>query len=343
MQIKGEEFIKKVQLQQEREELERKLSELEEVQVSISNSQYQNMNNMHNMNMNMHNMNNNSAINNNSVYEQREPQVEINEHELDNIMLGSSSITNEDNKKKYLMLGIVLVVLFLLTIIIIRLLTNDPKDNDQFTSNANSSEIKKLSENNNIEENFQKIINERVKKDSNEPMVQDSALTAEQRLQAMQKQQLNNSQHQEEKETFQEEAPSNISNETVDETIKKINDKKTAHKVTEPVQKKEQVVKENIEKKIETKKTEKEEVDTQSVVSGSHFVQIGAFTKKPSDSYISTIRNEGFKYKMLQVEVKGTLYHKVLIGPYSSKAAALEDINDIKEKLKVTNTFIVKF
>ena len=87
----------------------------------------------------------------------------------------------------------------------------------------------------------------------------------------------------------------------------------------------------------------KEEVDTQSVVSGSHFVQIGAFTKKPSDSYISTIRNEGFKYKMLQVEVKETLYHKVLIGPYSSKAAALEDINDIKEKLKVTNTFIVKF
>ena len=31
MQIKGEEFIKKVQIQQEREELERKLNELEEV------------------------------------------------------------------------------------------------------------------------------------------------------------------------------------------------------------------------------------------------------------------------------------------------------------------------
>ena len=35
MQIKGEEFIKKVQLQQEREELERKLNELEEVEMSI--------------------------------------------------------------------------------------------------------------------------------------------------------------------------------------------------------------------------------------------------------------------------------------------------------------------
>ena len=38
MQIKGEEFIRKVQLQQEREELERKLSELEEVQISIGNN-----------------------------------------------------------------------------------------------------------------------------------------------------------------------------------------------------------------------------------------------------------------------------------------------------------------
>ena len=37
MQIKGEEFVKKVQIQQEREELERKLNELEEVEMSINN------------------------------------------------------------------------------------------------------------------------------------------------------------------------------------------------------------------------------------------------------------------------------------------------------------------
>ena len=37
MQIKGEEFIRKVQIQQEREELERKLNELEEVEMSINN------------------------------------------------------------------------------------------------------------------------------------------------------------------------------------------------------------------------------------------------------------------------------------------------------------------
>ena len=34
MQIKGEDFLKKVQLQQEKEELERKLTELDEARIS---------------------------------------------------------------------------------------------------------------------------------------------------------------------------------------------------------------------------------------------------------------------------------------------------------------------
>ena len=78
-------------------------------------------------------------------------------------------------------------------------------------------------------------------------------------------------------------------------------------------------------------------------MSKGYFVQIGAFSKKPSDSYINTIRNENFKYKIYQTEIKGTLYNKVLIGPYSSRAAANQDMDAIKEKLSVTNAFIVKF
>ena len=143
MQIKGDEFIKKVQIQQEREELELKLSELEEVEMSINNdSVILERNNTNDYNSNNYNNN-----------------IEQNEHELDNIMMGSSN-ANEDNKKKYLILGIVLVVLFLLTIIIIRLLTGDAPKEDQFTSNsASSTEMKKLQDSDNIEENFQKIIN----------------------------------------------------------------------------------------------------------------------------------------------------------------------------------------
>jgi DedD protein len=323
MQIKGEEFIRKVQLQQEREELERKLSELEDVEVSVNN-----------ININ----HNNESIKFNGAQ-----QFEPNEHELDNIMLNSNGYDNEENKKKYLILGIVLVVLFLLTIIIIRLLTNDPNKEDSFTANsANSSEIKKLSENNNIEENFQKIINERVKKDSNEPMIPENAISTEQRLQALQ--QLND--ESENKEIVQEEEPTNISNETIDETIRKIEQKKSVQneQINQTVEKKTPIVKEVVEKKVEPKKSVRDLVDNSSseMVKG-FFIQVGAFTRKPSDSYINTIRNAKFKYKIYQEEVKGTVYNKVLIGPYSTRAAAAENVEDVKQKLDLSSAFIVKF
>ena len=328
MQIKGEEFIKKVQLQQEREELERKLNELEEVEMSIQDEPV------------ILSRNINNTIN------EADNDVEMNDHELNNIMLGSSNNSNEENKKKYLILGIVLVVLFLLTIIIIRLLSGDSTKEDQFTSNnANSSEIKKLSENSNIEENFQKIINERVKKDSAAPMVPEIAKADENKVENTQQAALNTL---EGNETIQQdEAPSTISNEALDETIKKIEEKKAVQKekVTEKVTKKEPVQKEKVvEKKVEEKKSTRAVTETSSSdMSKGYFVQIGAFSKKPSDSYINTIRNENFKYKIYQTEIKGTLYNKVLIGPYSSRAAANQDMDAIKEKLSVTNAFIVKF
>ena len=145
----------------------------------------------------------------------------------------------------------------------------------------------------------------------------------------------------------QDEAPSTISNEALDETIKKIEEKKAVQKekVTEKVTKKEAVQKEKVvEKKVEEKKSTRAVAETSSSdMSKGYFVQIGAFSKKPSDSYINTIRNENFKYKIYQTEIKGTLYNKVLIGPYSSRAAANQDMDAIKEKLSVTNAFIVKF
>jgi DedD protein len=332
MQIKGEEFIKKVQLQQEREELERKLNELEDVEMSIQDEPVILSRN----------------INNNTINEV-ENDVEMNDHELNNIMLGSSNNSNEENKKKYLILGIVLVVLFLLTIIIIRLLSGETTKEDQFTSNnADSSEIKKLSENSNIEENFQKIINERVKKDSAAPMVPEIAKTNEDKVENIQQTSENTL---EGNETIQQdEAPATITNEALDETIKKIEDKKAVQKekalekTVEKVTKKEPVKKEVAQVKTEEKRSARNVAETSSSdMSKGYFVQIGAFSKKPSDSYINTIRNEKFKYKIYQTEIKGTLYNKVLIGPYSSRAAASQDIDAIKEKLSVTNAFIVKF
>lgn len=332
MQIKGDEFIKKVQIQQEREELERKLNELEEVEMSI---------------------------NNDSVIFERSSNVDQNEHELDNIMLGTSN-TNEDNKKKYLILGIVLVVLFLLTIIIIRLLTSDTPKEDQFTSNsATSTEMKKLSESDNIEQNFQKIINERVKKDANEPMVPE----VQEKTSTTSSKNVEDNSNSQAFENLQKEAEnynpnkSGISDEAIDQTIKKVEKSKSLNKEKPVVKQKEEVLpkEENVVKKVETKKSSikdlvetpssstTEETSSSSNVSSGYFIQIGAFTKKPTDGYVSTIRNAKLKYKIYQDTVNGVAYNKVLIGPYSSKAAASENVEDVKQKLNVTSAFVVKF
>ena len=332
MQIKGEEFIKKVQIQQEREELERKLNELEEVEMSI---------------------------NNDPVIMGRNDDIEQNEHELDNIMLGSSNYSNEDNKKKYLILGIVLVVLFLLTIIIIRLLTNDSAvKEDQFTSNsANSTEMKKLSESDNIEENFQKIINERVKKDTNEPIVPEvqGHTPNNTRPETNTKSEYGNGSPafenlQKEAENYNSNS-TGISDEAIDQTIKKVERSKSSgqkEKVsTTPASTQKEVI---ITKKVETKKSSiKDLVETPSEnavstnMSNGYFIQIGALTKKPTESFVNNIRNAKLKYKIYLDTVNGVSYNKVLIGPYSSKAAASENVEDVKQKLNVTSAFVVKF
>ncbi|MFA9373782.1 MAG: SPOR domain-containing protein [Poseidonibacter sp.] len=55
------------------------------------------------------------------------------------------------------------------------------------------------------------------------------------------------------------------------------------------------------------------------------------------------MRDANLKYKIHQVEVKGKIFNKVLIGPYSSKASASENINDIKKKLNLSSAYVLKF
>ena len=131
----------------------------------------------------------------------------------------------------------------------------------------------------------------------------------------------------------------------MDDTIKKIEEKK-ANKKEETVQKTPTV-------KTESKKSIKDLVEGNSTSSSTaqnfssgangYFVQIGAFSKRPSESYLNSITKEGFKYKVIQEEVKGTMYNKLLIGPYSSSSTAASSVSSIKEKLNVTSAFVVKY
>lgn len=334
MQIIGDDFVKKVQLKQEKEELEKKLSELDETRISMGN-----INLTNNLNNAYKGIDNNDDMN-----EMNRLQQNINyddSNEFDNIMLNQQQ-GGEDNKKKYLILGIVLVVLFLLTIIIIRLLTSDSKKEDPFTSNnQSSSEMKTLSENSgNIEDRYQRILDDKAKKDSTEPVVNQQINTSNDRLDMIKE-------TKEEAKLAQNEnfSDSSIPNETLDETIKKIEEKKQTPKTSETTPaastKTQAEPKKSIRDLVEGNAAAKS-TNQEATVSG-YFIQIGAFSKRPSESYLKNITNQGFKYKVIQEDVKGSTFNKLLIGPYSSRAAASNDVSAVKNKLNIQNTFIVNY
>lgn len=333
MQIIGDDFVKKVQLKQEKEELEKKLSELDETRISMGN-----INLTNNLNNAYKGIDNNDDMN-----EMNRLQQNINyddSNEFDNIMLNQQQ-GGEDNKKKYLILGIVLVVLFLLTIIIIRLLTGDSKKEDPFTSNSqNSSEMKTLSENSgNIEDRYQRILDDKAKKDSSEPSSTNQQINSSNDRLDMVKE------TKEEAKLTQNEnfSDNSIPNEALDETIKKIEEKKQISKTPETN------VATATKTQPETKKSIRDLVEgnaavkstNQETTGSGYFIQIGAFSKRPSESYLKNITSQGFKYKVIQEDVKGSTFNKLLIGPYSSRTAASNDVSSVKNKLNIQNTFIV--
>ncbi len=286
MEIKGEEFIRKAQVQQERDELDEQLNKLEEIQTPIGQ---------------------NDTIHNEPI-----------DTELGNIMLDNSSSNQVNNKKKYLILGLILVILFLLTIIIIRLLSNDSKE-DSFTSNKmNPIETKNLNENSNIEQNFQKIMNERIQKNT-----EKEEFNSENKIEEIEVQ----------KEVVENNKPA-LNDNNLDQTIKTIE--------AEIKPKKQDIVKKVVKKA--PKQTVKNLVkDISNNELKGYFVQIGAFSKKPTNLYLNKIQNANLKYKIHQVDVKGKLLNKVLIGPYSSRANAMRNIESIKKKLNLSSAYVLKF
>ncbi len=291
MEIKGEEFIKKVQLQQEREELAQRVSEIDELKSSL-----------------------------NSPYIKEEIDEEFKKDDIDDIKLETnefddlvleSNKTNEDNKRKYLTLGLVLVILFLLIILMVRIFTDSSsKQEDPFTQEKTNPIVKNTAEDIKADD-YQKIINNKLKEEEEK----EKERIAEERLNQIEKK---------------------ISDEALEETIKKIEKKK---QVAKPKPK-------PVKKKVETRKKQKERSIKHLLSSSTpkgYFVQIGAFSKKPSNSYIQKIRRANLKYTVYKVKVKGKLYNKVLIGPYSSRTQAQNNMPRIKEKLRLSSAYIIKY
>jgi DedD protein len=104
--------------------------------------------------------------------------------------------------------------------------------------------------------------------------------------------------------------------------------------ISKPVEQKEPVAKPKPKPKpkAEHKPTKKKRVvahkkpeSKQTESSGSYYIQVGAFSKAPSQRFLSVITSSGFRYKL-----KGG---KLLIGPYSSSSVAKRDLSRVKDKI----------
>jgi len=307
MEIKGEDFLKKVQKKQETEELEQRLSQLKGDEETVQpNQQY----------YSKPNMQDDDAV-----------KVDIDDQELGDIMLNGASNnsgqSNETNKRKYLILGLVLIILFLLTIVIIRLL-NSPSDDESFSNSQEQTKEEKSLENDSIEQQYQKIIDEKLKNikeqtnQTQEVDTQDSELNID-------------SIEQKEKKVEEETAKPDVFGIKEKQEAKK----EVVKQVTKPVVKKQEA------KKQETTKTVKKQIST-SKPKGT-FVQVGAFSKQPAKKYLEKIEKNGFNYTIYKVTVNGKVYNKVLVGPYKNRANAEENMSIIKRKLNISSAFILRF
>lgn len=255
-------------------------------------------------------------------------KVDIADQELGDIMLNgstASSESNETNKRKYLILGLVLIILFLLTIVIIRLLNSPDNQEDSFNNQDETVQEEKSLENDSIEQQYQKIIDEKLKNIKEQ--------TNQTQEQAVDENELNiDSIEQKEKKVEEKKAkPDVFGIKPKQEEVKK----EVVKEVKKPVVKKEVSKKEPLKQPVK-------KVTTSSKPKGT-FVQVGAFSKQPAKKYLQKIEANGFNYTIYKVTVNGKVYNKVLIGPYKNRASAEQNMSIIKRKLNISSAFILRF
>ncbi|MCT7447087.1 SPOR domain-containing protein [Aliarcobacter skirrowii] len=320
MQISGDDFLKKVQLKQEGEELKRKLNELNQAESNMQN-------------LNLSNSLN-SAYNSDNSYEeiqrlQNNIELENSNDEFDSLILEKRS-NRSDNKKKYLMLGAILLVLFLLTVVIVGLLSNKDKKGDPFMPQDSSSSDTNISKESSIEESYQKILDDTNRKSAEQSLEDIKENDSLDNLNSI-------------KEIVQEPKETTITNEDLDKTIQKIEEKKSVAPVVKVEEKKapstQNEPKKSIRELVEGKSTQNsatKAVETTTSTSKGFYVQIGAFKNRPDSAYLQKIKQNGFEYKIIEE----SNLNKLLIGPYSSRANANTQMPNIKTKLNIQSAFI---
>ena len=330
MNVNGQEFMRNVSIEQDKADLASQQDKLDQQkrQSVEKESNYFESNN----------------IDDNSAYVDISIKTPSNEDVTDDRIKDIKLISDNGskNKKKYIILGLALILLFIITIVVVRIVSNNNKesqlsipiekpqeiDKDKILDKINSSdEYQKV-----IEEN-EKLSNKKIQKKELKEIILPEA-TKEKPLIAI------------EKSKPKIEPKRDLFGLNNFETIPKTIESKVIPKIEAPIK---QIKKKVIPKVTTPKKQiilppakEINFVKKTSKVAG-YYIQIGAFTKKPSDKLLNSIKAKGYRYTVHTMKIKGKIYNKVLIGSYSKKILAQQVINKVKKDFNNKNAYILKF
>jgi DedD protein len=254
------------------------------------------------------------------LYDDEPVLVDIKENLNNNPEMEDIRISDDTNidKKRYIILSIALIILFILTIVIIRVISDDNKDDKLF----NNVKQDNLLSSKDANERYQRLIEKKTKQTIQKELDINKIVKDEVPLPKIDKQ------------------PKKLSaNSKITEPTKKLPsdlfDMEKKPTVQEP---KTTTVKKNITTEKEIKKPKTKPIKS---VAGT-YIQIGAFVNKPNKSLLIQIKNKGFKYLIHKVKIKGTLYNKLLIGPYQNRAKANSVIKQVRKEFKNKNAYILE-
>jgi len=75
---------------------------------------------------------------------------------------------------------------------------------------------------------------------------------------------------------------------------------------------------------------------------GHDYIQVGAFVRfHPSKKFLASIKKHGYSYTYKKQNIRGKIFTKVLIGPFSSKTRAKKALVHIKQEIN-SQAYIVR-
>ena len=305
MEVRGEDFVKNL-------EIEKQKTKLEAEKIRLEKQKEQSVI-----------LNSNLNINDSFVNDQ------IEDNELDDIKLDEK----KNNKQNYIILAFAFVLLFLITIIIIRLVSgSDVKgslDDNTFIQTEVQEEIINTKQNEDIvnDTTSNEIINKALNIDKIESNKQNEEIEKQKAKKDTKSQELQNNIFEINEQEKQQE---NI--------VEKIKD--VAKK---PIEKAVHKKKVNPYKNIVIKQSNKPTVKVSSSKISGYFIQIGAFSKKPNDKLLNKLENANLDYKLHKMTINGKKYIKLLVGPYRTNTAALNKLSKTRKVSGNKKAYILRF